>query len=102
MTQISEDQIIDIVPVKPVTALEFLISMRPAIPMSIEKPNTQTSNSELRRWLDSSSVVINGVKPKAKDKISFPVTNLIFFPKSKSVHDNDGKLISFSRKTTVI
>lgn len=64
------------------SALEFLIQNREFIPMSMEKPCTQPTNSEIRRWLDQSSVVINGSKPKAKDKIAYPVTSLVFFPKS--------------------
>jgi hypothetical protein len=50
--------------------------------MSIEKPCTVPSNSEIRRWLNQSAVLVNGVTPKAEDKIVFPITQLIFFPKS--------------------
>lgn len=52
------------------------------LPMSTERPCTIASNSELRRWFDKQSVVINGIKPKFNDVIEFPVTQLIFFPKS--------------------
>ena len=54
------------------------------IPMSIEKPCTYPSKSEIKRWLNQSSVVINGVKPKAEDDVEFPITELVFFPKSKT------------------
>lgn len=84
------------------TALEFLISMRPALPMSVENPCKQASNSEIRRWLDQSSVIINGVKPKSKDVVNFPVTSLVFFPKSKATFNDEGKMITTSRKTTLI
>lgn len=79
---IPEDQVIDIITVKPMTALQFLISMRPCIPMSTERPCTETSNSELRRWLEKGSVIINGTKPKPQDIVSYPITELVFFPKS--------------------
>lgn len=40
------------------------------------------SNSCIRRWLDSGAILINGVKPKSKDLIEFPVWQMIFFPKN--------------------
>ena len=66
------------------TALEFLNSLRPALPMSVEKPCTEVSNSELRRWMRDSSVLCNGV-PLRQDAEIAPasVTSLIFFPKSQ-------------------
>ena len=60
------------------------------VPMSIEKPCTYPSKSEIKRWLNQSSVVINGAKPKAEDDVEFLITELVFFPKSKT------------KKTTVI
>jgi len=93
-------EIIEIDRVK-MTALQFVLSMRPAIPMSAETPCTQASNSEIRRWLDQSAVIINGKKPKANEQITLPVTSLIFFPKSKSTTREDGRVIP-SRRTTVI
>ena len=59
------------------------------IPMSIERPCTNPTNAEIKRWLDQGAVVINGIRPKAKDQINFPITSLVFFPKAP-------------RKTTVI
>lgn len=79
---IPEDEIIDIVTVKPVTAYEFILSMRPAIPFTTGGHRVPASNSEVRRWLEQSAVLINGVKPKPKDVIQFPVTQLVFFPKN--------------------
>ena len=60
------------------------------IPMSIENPCTVPSKSEIKRWLNQSSVLINGKKPKAEEEVEFPVAELVFFPKSKT------------RKTSVI
>lgn len=70
------------------TALEIIKEIG-VIPMSVEKPCTVPSNSEIRRWLDQQAVIINGKKPKANDKVEFPITQLVFFPKAK-------------RRTTVI
>ena len=65
------------------TAFELLkhIKQEAFLPMSTEKPCTEASNSELRRWLEKKSVVINGEKPSFSDTILFPITELVFFPK---------------------
>lgn len=91
MDQIPEDEVIHIYTMpRQMTALEFVLSMRPCVPMSRERKadgtaenNGLASNSEIRRWLDQSAVIINGKKPKAKEMITLPVTQLIFFPKSE-------------------
>jgi hypothetical protein len=71
-----------------VTALE-LIKHIGVVPMSVEKPCTNPSNSEIRRWLDQKAVVINGLRPSASSEVSFPIVELVFFP-------------SGNRRTTVI
>lgn len=43
----------------------------------------QASNGERRRWLLNKAVVINGLTPGPDDVIVFPITQLVFFPKSK-------------------
>lgn len=63
--------------------LTYMLNLRPAIPMSVEKPCTVASNSEIRRWLDGSMIEINGKRPKANDKMDFPVRSVVLFPKSK-------------------
>lgn len=62
--------------------LTFLNGLRPAIPMSSERPCTITSNSELRRWIDNGSVLINGEKTRAMNDTPFEVNSIVFFPKS--------------------
>ena len=69
--------------------IQFLNSLRPAIPMSVEKPCTLASNGELKRWCNDKAVIINGEPVSATEEIDFPVFSLVFFPKGK-------------RKTTVI
>lgn len=63
-------------------ALQWLNELRPALPMSIEKPNSIMSNVELRRHLEQGGVLINTEKIKATEEIDFPVFSLVFFPKS--------------------
>jgi len=68
------------------TAFEFLKHIKKNgyyLPMSTEMPCTEASNAEIKRWLKSSSVVINSKKPNVNDEIEFPVTELAFFPKGK-------------------
>jgi len=65
-----------------VNALQFLISLRPAIPMSIEKPCLPMSNGELRRLIQQGAVLINSERFSPDEVIDFPVFSLVFFPKS--------------------
>jgi hypothetical protein len=65
-------------------ALDFVVRLRPAVPMSLERPCREASNSEIRRWLDGGMIEINGGRPKAMDKLNFPIKSLVLFPKSKS------------------
>lgn len=68
-----------------ITAFEFLkyIQQHGFLPMSTEQPCTEPSNSELKRWLKKSSVVINRKKPQPNDEVFFPIIELVFFPKGK-------------------
>ncbi len=62
-------------------ALEFLNSLRPALPMSVEKPCTTPSNGELRRWMRDGAVLVNGKPLRPEDDVG-DVGSLVFFPKS--------------------
>lgn len=62
------------------TALEYLCGL-PHVPMALNgNMPIEASNSERRRWLEHGAVLLNGTKPKPQDEISFPVTQLVFFP----------------------
>ncbi len=70
------------------TVFEFLKSL-PHLPVLLQRGKGKEiygrpSNSEIRRWLVNKSVLINGMNPLPDDEISFPITDLIFFPKGKS------------------
>ena len=77
-----------------VIAFEYLKSL-PYLPVALMRGKKQgmyygrPSNAEIKRWLYSYSVIINGLTPLPDDEIIFPITELIFFPKGK-------------RKTTLI
>jgi hypothetical protein len=49
---------------------------------STENPGKKASNSELKRWLQNHSVSINKMVPSWNDLISFPVVDMVIFPKS--------------------
>jgi hypothetical protein len=55
---------------------------------SMENPKTQASNSELRRWIKSNALYINGHPVTAEEEIDYPLHRVVLFPK------NDRKRIS--------
>ena len=71
-------------------ALNWLNSLRPALPLSIEQPPTkdhpaqQMSNGELKRHMQQGGVLVNGERIDPLEEIDFPVFSLVFFPKSKA------------------
>ena len=72
------------------TIFQWILSLKPAIPMSIENPCSAMSNGELKRIINQGGVLINGEKFDANEKMDFEVFSLVFFPKS------------LKRKTTII
>ena len=70
-----------------VNALEYLKSL-PFLPVALKRGEGKEiygrpSNSELSRWLNMGTVRINGKTPKTLEEISYPIWELIFFPKGK-------------------
>lgn len=65
-----------------VTVLQFLTQLRPALPMSVERPCTPMSTSELRRTIQNGSVLINSERVAPTEPLDFPVFSVVFFPKS--------------------
>ena len=67
------------------TALDLLKAI-PHVPMFLRNTvPTRASNSDMKRWLKTSSVLINGKRPLPNDTIEFPVTECVFFPKSEKL-----------------
>jgi hypothetical protein len=69
------------------TVLQFLNSLRPALPLSREKaskdhPHQPPSNGELRRWITDGSMQINGERWEPSEEMPPLVWSLVFFPKS--------------------
>jgi hypothetical protein len=63
-------------------AMQWMNTLRPAIPMSIEQPCKPMSNGELRRHMQQGGVLVNGERIAPDELIDFPVFSLVFFPKS--------------------
>lgn len=63
-------------------ALQWINTLRPAVPFSIEAPSKLMSNGELRRHMQQGGVLVNGEKITPDEPIDFPVFSLVFFPKS--------------------
>jgi hypothetical protein len=63
--------------------LQYILSLKPAVPMSNEKPCSHASNSEVRRWINDGSVLINYYRWTPEEELDCPVVSLVFFPKGK-------------------
>ena len=64
------------------TVLAYLNSLRPALPMSAEKPCIPMSNGVLRRQMAQAAILINTERVTPDELVDFPVFSLVFFPKS--------------------
>ena len=63
-------------------AIEYLKALpRDWLPKSVGHGIRPPSNTELRTWLKEGAIIINGAKILPNDEITFPITELIFFPK---------------------
>ena len=49
--------------------------------MNGDKPVPASKNS-IRRWLENKAILLNGKYPKPNDEMPYPITELVFFPKS--------------------
>ena len=67
------------------TLLGYVIWLKDYLKLlSIEGKHMYASQSEVRRWIKSGSVLINGERPTDFDHVlTFPITELILFPKGK-------------------
>jgi hypothetical protein len=71
-------------------AIQFIENLRPAIPMSAERPCTIMSKGEIKRHMLNGALLINGERVSADEEIDSPINSIVFFPKS------------WSRKTTIV
>lgn len=76
-------------PVEPTvrTAFDLLLMLRTkyTLPMRHGMKGSVPSNTEVRNWLKQGAVLINGFTPQPNDPVSFPITQLVFFPNGNRV-----------------
>lgn len=71
------------------TVLQYILGLRPALPLSREKPGGKdrpcsvASNAEVRRWINDGSILLNGERWMHEEEMPPMVWSLVFFPKSK-------------------
>ena len=64
------------------TGLQYILSLHELCRfMSTERPGVAT-NGEVRRWLQSRVVIVNGEPLDASELVDFPIMSLGLFPKS--------------------
>jgi hypothetical protein len=72
-----------------VTLLDYLNSLRPALPLSVRAKRDERggfklmSNGELRQHAREGAILINGETFDISEPLDFPVFSLVFFPASK-------------------
>lgn len=64
---------------------EFLRELNETCCFASREKKGRATNSELKRWCERSSVVINGQKMKWNEEIEFPIFNMVLFPKRNRV-----------------
>lgn len=62
-------------------AWQFLIDLHSVCHFMSRERSGKASNSELKRWLQNQSVIINGRRIKWNEEVDFPVKECILFPK---------------------
>jgi hypothetical protein len=60
-----------------------VLKAKNALPLSTERPCEPTSNSELRRWFEKNSIIIDGSPISINQEIQFPINEVVFHPKGK-------------------
>ena len=66
-------------------AWQYLIELNSVCQFHSRERSGKASNSELKRWLKSQAVLLNGRRIKWDESIDFPVEQLILFPKKNKV-----------------
>lgn len=67
------------------TAWEYLRDLNNVCSFMSKERTGKATNSELKRWLQSQSVQLNGRRIKWNEEVDFPVNQLILFPKKSKV-----------------
>lgn len=61
--------------------IDLLIDLKARCHFKSKERPAPVTNSEMKRWCDNKSVILNGKTVKWDAQVEFPVTSLILFPK---------------------
>ena len=67
------------------TAWEYLRELNEYCSFMSRERTGKATNSELKRWLQNQSVLLNGRRIKWNEQVDFPVYELVLFPKKSRV-----------------
>ena len=63
------------------TAWMYLRELNSVCQFHSKEREGKVTNSELKRWLQNQSVLLNGRRIKWNEEVDFPVKELVLFPK---------------------
>ena len=66
-------------------AWEYLRELHTVCEFHSKEREGKATNSELKRWLQNQSVMLNGRRIKWNEEVNFPVEQLILFPKRNRI-----------------
>lgn len=67
-------------------ALEYVMRLHEAVGKFWSREfNKPASNSEVKRWLETSAIRFNGKALKPKDVLDFPLYSVVLFPKGNRI-----------------
>jgi len=62
--------------------IDYLMDRPGAGYASMEKPGQMATKSEVRRWCEQGSVLMNGERVGALEEMDFPLISVVLHPKS--------------------
>ena len=67
------------------TYWDFLKEINKTCQFMSRERTGKASNSEIKRWLQNKSIIVNGDRPNFDDEVIFPIESMVLFPKKNRV-----------------
>lgn len=64
-------------------AWQYMMDLNEVCSFMSRERSGKATNSELKRWLQNQSVVLNGRRIRWDEDVDFPVNQLVLFPKKR-------------------